>query len=88
MRDILIITSYNMLVTGFEKKYFYIWTKAEADNIMLVTVEKDNDFLKKLTEKCDHLFQAAILPELVSWKRDVEKIETKNYIVYANDLAF
>ena len=76
-----------MLVTGFEKKYFYIWTKAEADN-MLVTVQKDNDFLKKLTEKCDHLFQAVILPELDSWKRDVEKIETKNYIVYANDLAF
>ena len=87
MRDILIITSYNMLVAGFEKKYFYIWTKAEADN-MLVTVQKDNDFLKKLTEKCDHLFQAVILPELDSWKRDVEKIETKNYIAYANDLAF
>ena len=76
-----------MLVAGFEKKYFYIWTKAEADN-MLVTVQKDNDFLKKLTEKCDHLFQAVILPELDSWKRDVEKIETKNYIAYANDLAF
>ena len=49
MRYILIITSYNMLVTGFEKNYFYIWTKAEADNFMLITltVQKETIFSKK-----------------------------------------
>ena len=55
MRYILIITSYNMLVTGFEKNYFYIWTKAEADNFMLITVQKETIFSKKMTEKTDHL---------------------------------
>ena len=37
----LIITSYKMLVTGYEKKYFYIWAKAKTDNFILITVQKD-----------------------------------------------
>ena len=41
---------HQMLVTGFEKNYFYIWTKAKTDNFISITVQKDNDFLKKLTK--------------------------------------
>ena len=40
---------HQMLVIGFEKHYFYIWTKAKTDDFILITVQKDNDFLKKLT---------------------------------------
>ena len=67
---------HQMLVTGFEENYFYIWIKAKTDNFILITVPKDNNFVKKLTEKFDHLFEVVILPELVSRKSD------------ANDLAF
>ena len=68
---------HQMLVTGLEKNYFYIWTKAKTDNFMLITVQKDNDFLKKLTEKFDHLFEVVILPELVSRKSDVDNTENE-----------
>ena len=68
---------HQMLVTGFEKNYFYIWTKAKTDNFILITVQKDNNFLKKLTEKFDHLFEVVILPELVSRKSDVENTENE-----------
>ena len=37
----LIIISYKMLVTGYEKKNFYIWAKAKTDNFILITVQKD-----------------------------------------------
>ena len=68
---------HQMLVTGFEKNYFYIWTKAKTDNFMLITVQKDNNFLKKITEKFEHLFEVAILSELVSQKSDVENTENE-----------
>ena len=42
---------HQMLVTGFEKNYFYIWTKAKTGSFILITVQKDNDFLKKLAKK-------------------------------------
>ena len=42
---------------------------------MLITVQKDNNFLKKTTEKFEHLFEVAILSELVSQKSDVENTE-------------
>ena len=68
---------HQMLVTEFGKNYFYIWTKAATDNFILITVKKDNDFLKKLTEKFYHLFEIVILPELVSQKSDVENTENE-----------
>ena len=46
---------------------------------MLITVQKDNSFLKKLTEKFDHLFEVVILPELVSRKSDVESTENEKF---------
>ena len=71
-----------MLVTGFEKNCFYIWTKAKTDKFFLITIQKDNDFLKKLTENFNHLFEVVILPELVSRKSDVEKTENeKSYCI-------
>ena len=66
-----------MLVTGFEENYFYIWIKAKTDNFILITVEKDNNFVKKLTEKFDHLVEVVILPELVSWKSDMKNTENE-----------
>ena len=66
-----------MLVTEFEKNYFYIWTKAKSGSFILITVQKDNDFLKKLAEKFHHLFEVVILPELVSRKSDVENTENE-----------
>ena len=68
---------HQMLVTGFEKNCFYIWTRAKTDNFMLITVQKDNDFLKKLTEKFDHLVEVVILPELVSRKSDASQKKKK-----------
>ena len=68
---------HQMLVTEFEKNYFYIWTKATTDNFILITVKKDNDFLKKLTGKFYHLFEVVILPELVFRKSDVENTENE-----------
>ena len=44
---------------------------------MLITVQKDNDFLKKLIEKFDHLFEVVILPELVSRKSGAENTENE-----------
>ena len=73
MRDMFIITI--LLLQDFKKNYFYIWAKTK--NFLLITVQKDNDFLKKLTEKFDRLFEAVILPELVSWKSDVENTENE-----------
>ena len=68
---------HQMLVTGFEENYFYIWIKAKTDNFILITVEKDNNFVKKLTEKFDHLVEVVILPELVSWKSDMKNTENE-----------
>ena len=73
MRDMFIITI--LLLQDFRKNYFYIWTKTK--NFLLIIVQKDNDFLKKLTEKFDRLFEVVILLELVSWKSDVENTENE-----------
>ena len=53
MRDNFIVTSYYRIW----KTYFYSWTKAKTDNFILTTVQKDNNFLKTLTEKLHHLFE-------------------------------
>ena len=66
---------HHMLVTGSEKNYYYIWTKAKTVNFTLITFQNDNNFLKKLTEKFDHLLEVVILPELVSRKSAVENTE-------------
>ena len=59
------------------KNYFYIWTKTKTDNFILITVQKDNNFLKKITEKFEHLFEVVILSELASQKSDVENTENE-----------
>ena len=65
---------HQMLYTGFEKNIFTFGQKAK-----LISVQKDKNFLKKLTKKFDHLFEAVILPELVSWKSDVENTENEKF---------
>ena len=36
---------HQVLLAGFEKNYFYIWTNTKTDNFKLITVQKDNNFL-------------------------------------------
>ena len=79
---------HQMLVTGFEKKNFCIWTRVKTDNFILITVKKDNSFLKKLTVKFDHPFKVVILLNWFLGKVMRRTMKMKNCIVYANDLAF
>ena len=73
---------HQILVPGFEKNYSYVWTKAKTDKFILITVKKDNDFCKKLTEKFNHLFEVVNLPELVSRKSAMENTENeKSYCI-------
>ena len=68
---------HQILVSRFEKNYSYVWTKAKTNKFILITVRKDNNFRKKLTEKFNHLFEIVMLPELVSRKKAVENTENE-----------
>ncbi len=60
-----------MLVTDLPFAYFYIWTNGCKDkNVLLLKVERDDEFCEILLQKHKQLFDRVILPELVSRKND------------------
>ena len=74
MRDFIIITSDNIkyLLKHLKKIILTFGKKPKTDNLIAITVQKDNNFPKKITEILNHLFKVVVLPELISRKSAVE----------------
>ena len=81
MKDFIIITSYNIkyLLKHLKKIILTFEKKPKTDNLIAITVQKDNDFPKKITEKLNHLFKVIVLPELISRKSAVENTENEKF---------